>query len=78
MYFALSAFKEKKSSGHLGVIVFLKAEDRYLEQLVLPLVINYIPHLTMSPFVLKYHMCKETIALMELDIFKRHKNITFL
>lgn len=62
----------------MGVIVFLKVEDQYLEQLALPLAINYTPHLTMSPFVLKFHMCKEIIALMELDIFKRHTNITFL
>lgn len=58
----------------MGVIVFLKVEDQYLEHLA----INYIPHLTMSPFVLKFHMGKEIIALMELDIFKRHTNITFL
>lgn len=43
---------------------------------MLPLAINYIPRLTMSPLVLRYCIGKETIALMELDIFKRH--ITFL
>lgn len=62
----------------MGVIVFLKVEYRYLEQLLLPLAINYIPYLTTSLCVSKFHICKETIALMELDILKRHPNITFL
>lgn len=31
----------------------------------------------MSPFVLKYHMCRETIDLTELDFFKRHKVLNF-
>lgn len=37
----------------MGVIVFLKVEDRYLEQL-LPLAINYIPYLTTSLCVSKF------------------------
>lgn len=51
------------------MIVFLKVEDQYLEHLVLPPDINCIPHSTMSQSVLKNQMCRETIALMELDFF---------